>query len=131
PVASHAPLNNHLRFRFHWITSLRAGDASHFAVLPHPHGRVSRACLFERSILMSNLIDQDRALRNLSGQSLSSDELDTLDALIAAASQAIENHCRRTIAVTTYDERHDGEDDDVLLLRHYPVTALERALADP
>lgn len=80
---------------------------------------------------MSTLIDQDRALCNLSGQTLSADELDTLDALIAAVSQAIENHCRRTFAVTAYDERHDGMDDDVLLLRHYPVTALERVAADP
>jgi hypothetical protein len=80
---------------------------------------------------MSDLIDRDRALRNLNGQTLTAPELAILDGLVSAASAAVECHCRRNFGLVNRDERHDGQDDDVLLLHHYPVAGLERVACAP
>ncbi len=80
---------------------------------------------------MSDLIDRDRALSNLSGQTLTSPELAILDGLVSAASQAIENYCRRSFGLANRDERHDGQDDAVLLTHHYPIVAIDRVACEP
>jgi len=80
---------------------------------------------------MSNLITQSRALRNLVGVTPTEDELDVIDGLIAAASEAIERHCARAFSVTTFDELHDGQTDDALLLRAYPVQSVTRVAYGP
>ena len=80
---------------------------------------------------MSDLIDRDRAVGSLNGQILSSPELAIVDQLITVVSRAIENYCRRTFGLVNRDERHDGQDDPVLLVHHYPVTAIERVACEP
>jgi hypothetical protein len=78
-----------------------------------------------------SLITRARAISNLNNLATSSDENDTLDALIAAASAAIENYCWRTFAVTMYDELYPGNDRRDLVLRHYPLVAVERVAYAP
>lgn len=80
---------------------------------------------------MSDLINQARALRNLNGQSLSAPQLAILDGVVSAASQAIEAHCRRAFGLVNRDERHDGQDDPVLLVHHYPIAAIDRVACSP
>lgn len=80
---------------------------------------------------MSNLITRARAIYNLNNRATSSDENTTLDALIAAVSKAIENHCWRTFAVTSYDELYPGSQRRELILRHHPLVAVDRVAHDP
>jgi hypothetical protein len=80
---------------------------------------------------MSDLIDRDRAVGSLNGQILSSPELAIVDQLITVVSRAIENYCRRAFGLVNRDERYDGQEDPVLLLHHYPVTAIERVACAP
>ncbi|MBI2804812.1 MAG: hypothetical protein HYX68_07495 [Planctomycetes bacterium] len=80
---------------------------------------------------MSNLITRARAIYNLNNRATTSDEDTTLDALIAAVSAAIENYCWRTFAVTSYDELYPGQNQHELILRHYPITSVERVAHDP
>lgn len=55
---------------------------------------------------------------------------DALDALIAAASEAIETFCCRRFAVESHTEYHDGGHDRVMF-RHRPVTELTGLWDDP
>jgi hypothetical protein len=75
---------------------------------------------------MSNLITRARALYNLNNRTTTTDEDNTLDALIAAVSRGIENHCWRTFTATSYDELYPGQDRRELLLRNYPIVKIER-----
>ena len=45
-----------------------------------------------------------------------------LSALVASASEAIENYCRRKFAATQHTEYHDGMGSALLLLDQHPVT---------
>ena len=49
---------------------------------------------------------------------------DTIDALIDAASEAIEAMCGRQFNETTYTEYHDGGGNDRLVLKHRPVSSV-------
>ncbi len=80
---------------------------------------------------MSNLITRARAIYNLNNRATSSDENNTLDALIAAVSKAIENHCWRTFAVTSFDELYPGSQRRELILRNHPLVAVDRVAHDP
>src|ERR1700722_987899 len=80
---------------------------------------------------MSDLITSARALSNLNNLATSSDENTTLAALITAVSRAIENHCWRTFAVTSYDELYPGNNRGELVLRNYPIISIERVAHDP
>ena len=80
---------------------------------------------------MSNLITRARAIYNLNNRATSSDEDTTLDALIAAVSKTIENHCWRTFATTSYDELYPGNGGRELVLRNYPLVSVERVAHDP
>jgi hypothetical protein len=62
---------------------------------------------------------------------LTAPDLAILDCLITAASQAIESHCRRAFNLVNCDERYDGQDNPVLLVHHYPITAIERVMSEP
>lgn len=47
-----------------------------------------------------------------------------LASLIAAASEAIENYCRRRFATMQYTEYRDGSDSALLLLDHSPIQSI-------
>src|SRR5262245_57749361 len=80
---------------------------------------------------MSDLITRNRALWNLGNRSTSAGENTTIDALIAAVSRAIERYCQRTFAATEFDELYDGNDQDRLLLKQFPVLRVDRVAACP
>lgn len=80
---------------------------------------------------MSDLITRARALYNLNNLVTSSAENTTLDALITAVSRGIENYCWRTFAVTSYDELYPGNHQIELVLRNYPIVAVERVACAP
>lgn len=80
---------------------------------------------------MANLITRARALYNLANRATTSDENTTLDALIAAVSAAIENYCWRTFAITSYDDVLPGNGYRELVLRHYPLTSVDRVAHGP
>jgi len=56
---------------------------------------------------------------------------DLIDALIPAASEAIENACRRRFGETAYTEYYDGGGRDRLVLRKRPVNSLSGVWDDP
>jgi hypothetical protein len=80
---------------------------------------------------MSDLITRARAIYNLDNRATTSNENTTLDALVTVVSRAIENFCWRTFAVTSYDELYPGTDRHELVLRNYPLTAVERVAHEP
>ncbi len=80
---------------------------------------------------MADLIDSARALSNLNNLATSSDENTTLDALISAVSNSIENYCWRSFASTSYDELYPGNHRSELILRNYPTLAVERVAYAP
>jgi hypothetical protein len=55
---------------------------------------------------------------------IASDER-TIEAMLAAASDAVRKWCRRDFAVNAYDELCNGSGQSRLLLRQYPVLAVE------
>jgi hypothetical protein len=80
---------------------------------------------------MANHITRARAIYNLNNRSTTSDENTTLDVLIAAVSRSIENFCWRTFASTSFDELYPGNGGRELVLRNYPIIAVERVAHDP
>jgi hypothetical protein len=70
-----------------------------------------------------NLISLERAKLNLPS-STASDER-TINAMIAAASDAIRKWCGRDFRLDRYDELHEGCWGDYLELRHYPIQSIE------
>jgi hypothetical protein len=105
-----------------------------FAVPSFRMGGDPRASPFSHIVdgaFMSDLIDRNRALRCLNGQTLTTPELAVLDGLLPAASQAVEAYCRRLFGLVNRDERYDGQDDPTLLINHYPVAALDRVVSAP
>lgn len=76
-----------------------------------------------------NLISRERAKYNLPSASTSDDR--TIDALIGSCSAAIQKHCRRTFALSRYDELRDGSSSDVLMLREYPIQSVESVRYGP
>ncbi len=55
----------------------------------------------------------------------------TIQTLIGAASRAIERHCRRVFAATSYDEIYDSDGSGSLLLRAFPVLSVSRLAMVP
>ena len=80
---------------------------------------------------MSNLITRARALGNLNNRATTTDENDTLDALIAAVSRTIEQYCWRGFAIASYDELYPGYGQRDLMLRSYPIVSIERVAEAP
>lgn len=81
---------------------------------------------------MADLITRARALRYLAGlTSPSALENTLIDSLILACSQAIERYCGRQFHPREYDEVVDGLGQRELLLRNYPVLAVERIAYGP
>jgi hypothetical protein len=82
-----------------------------------------------------NLISRERAQQAIlekAPATFTAPELALLDQAIAAASQTIENWCRRAFAVQRYDERTQGhEGTPYLFLSQAPILAVERVTADP
>jgi hypothetical protein len=71
-----------------------------------------------------NLIDIERAKRNL--QSITDNTQDALlGVLVAACSDAVAKYCRRDFSLRGYDELYNGNGDRRLLLRQYPVQAVQ------
>jgi hypothetical protein len=65
---------------------------------------------------MADLITRARALYKLNNQATTSDENNTLDALISACSAAIEKYCRRDFVQTANNELYSGNGDRRLFL---------------
>src|ERR1051325_1063290 len=80
---------------------------------------------------MANLITRARAIYNLANRATTTDENNTLDALIAAVTDAIQKYCWRTFAATTYDEIYPGHDRPDLVMRNYPIISVERVACAP
>src|SRR5256885_630108 len=71
-----------------------------------------------------DLITLSRAKTNL--QSITDSSQDSrLAALITAASDAIEQYCRRDFYARNYDELYNGHGDRRLLLRQYPIQSVK------
>jgi hypothetical protein len=73
--------------------------------------------------MANNLISLERAKVNM--PSAQSTDENTIDAMIAACSDAIRKYCRRDFGVNSYDELYNGTGDRRLLLRQYPVQSVE------
>lgn len=80
---------------------------------------------------MPDLITLDRALDNLNNLATTDDQNTTLAALITAVSCAIEKYCWQSFFDTSYDELYPGSLRSELILRHYPVLAVERVACMP
>jgi len=78
---------------------------------------------------VSNLISRERAKYNLPGATTSDDR--TIDALVAACSDAIRKYCRRDFSLGRYDEVLDGSPGEQLLLREYPIQSVESVRCSP
>jgi hypothetical protein len=78
---------------------------------------------------VSNLISRERAKYNLPSATTSDDR--TIDALIAACSDAIRKYCRRHFALGRYDEVLDGASGEQMLLREYPIQSVESVRCSP
>src|SRR5437660_9572755 len=78
-----------------------------------------------------SLITRARALYNLNNRATTSDENTTLDALIAAVSKAIENHCWRSFTGLSCDELYPGHAQRELVLRNYPIVYIDRVAHHP
>jgi hypothetical protein len=76
-----------------------------------------------------NLCSLERAKLNLPNATTSDDR--TIAAVVAAASDAIRKWCRRDFTLRRYDELYDGVPSDRLLLRQYPVHAVESVRHSP
>jgi hypothetical protein len=80
---------------------------------------------------MLDLITRSRVLSNLNDLSTTTAEDRTLDLLIRACSRAVQKYCRRDFALANYDELYSGSRDRNLLLRQYPVVAVDRVATCP
>src|SRR5438270_9095562 len=69
-----------------------------------------------------DLLTLSRAYQNLQGVT-NVDAL--LQALLTAASDAIQKYCRRDFVQTSYDELYSGHGDRKLMLRQYPIVSVE------
>jgi len=74
---------------------------------------------------MVDLITRARALYNLNNQATTSDESNTIAALVSACSAAIEEYCRRDFVSTTYVELYSGNGERRLFLRHDPIISIQ------
>ena len=53
-------------------------------------------------------------------------EVGMLTVIHDAVEKWIKNHCRRDLESTTYTERYDGDGEDELELKNYPITQITR-----
>jgi hypothetical protein len=79
--------------------------------------------------MSANLCTLERAKLNLPS-ALSADER-LIDALVAAASEAIRRWCRRAFTLGRYDEVLDGTPSARLLLREHPLQSVESVRYSP
>jgi len=54
------------------------------------------------------------------------EESDLIEAIHLSAEKMIKKYCNRDFEVTSYRERYDGNADNKIVLRQYPVTAITR-----
>jgi len=78
---------------------------------------------------MADLITNARAKINLPSATSADDT--AIDALITAASRAIQRYCRRDFTSTVYDELYHGGGAGRLLLRQYPIIAVQTVRCRP
>jgi hypothetical protein len=72
---------------------------------------------------MANLIGLERVKLDLGGASAPDER--TIDALIGAASDWVQKHCRRDFHARAYDELYHGTGDRRLLLREYALLKVQ------
>ncbi|WP_289142909.1 phage head-tail connector protein [uncultured Brevibacillus sp.] len=77
---------------------------------------------------MLTSLDRAKRVMQIPTEDTSMDE--TLSLLIASASQAIENHCKRSFRKQLYTERMSGHPSPYLNLRNYPIHHIEEVRAD-
>jgi hypothetical protein len=77
----------------------------------------------------NNLVGLERTKLNCPGAA-STDER-TIDAMIAACSDAIQKYCRRDFHLRSYDELYSGSGGRRLLLREYPLVSVESVRSRP
>jgi hypothetical protein len=80
---------------------------------------------------MPNLITAARALYNLDNRATTAAEDDTVDALIAAVSAAIDRYCGRSFVSASFDELYDGWPHRDLMLEQFPLVSVERVAFGP
>lgn len=78
---------------------------------------------------MADLITTARAKVNIPSATSADDA--TIETLITAASRAIQRYCRRDFAATAYDELYHGSATPRLLLRQYPIIAVQAVRCRP
>jgi hypothetical protein len=74
---------------------------------------------------MADLITSARSLYNLNNIIPTSDENNTIAALVSACSAAIEKYYRRDFVQTAYDELFSGNGDRRLFLRQFPIVSVQ------
>lgn len=79
--------------------------------------------------MSANLCSLERARLNLPGTTTSDDR--TIDAMIAATSDAIRKYLRRQITLSRHDEILDGTDGPRLMVREYPIQSIESIRHSP
>src|SRR5262245_35087327 len=80
---------------------------------------------------MADLITTARAKYNIAQSSFSSDENTTIAALVTACSKAIRRFCGREFDSQQFDELYDGDGQDRLILRQFPIVSVARVAYDP
>jgi hypothetical protein len=100
-------------------------------LFPARAGQGRAAKRFFWNTIMANLITAARALYNLDNRATTAAEDDTLDALIAAASAAIERLCGRSFVSASFDKLYDGWFHRDLMLEQFPIISVERIAFGP
>src|SRR6266516_3810285 len=80
---------------------------------------------------MADFITTTRAKYNLNQSSFSSDEDNTIAALVTACSKAIVRHCKREFVSQQYDEFYNGVNDRRLTLNQFPIISVARVAYSP
>jgi hypothetical protein len=80
---------------------------------------------------MADLIDRDRALRNLNNLTPTAAEATLIDGLLTAVSRGVESYCGRAFAETRYDELYAGTPHAELVLRAFPLLRVVRVAGSP
>lgn len=73
-----------------------------------------------------NLINADRAKFNIKQTTFTTAENQTIDALIAACSEAFSRFCGRTFQVAQHDELISGNLEERIKLRNFPLLSVDR-----
>jgi hypothetical protein len=80
---------------------------------------------------MADLITSARAEYNINQASFSTNETNTIAALVTACSKAIVRHCKREFVSQQYDELYNGVNNRRLTLNQFPIVSVARVAYSP